>query len=272
MTIDGDTRGLLNPRRGERHFSLVRPPAGPAVADHVAHHWVVHWALEEPFTSEQLPHPCVNLVLQDGELRAWGLSPAKDERHLSGTGHAVATKLRPGAFKLYAPEVDQAWLAGRSLNAAEAFGADGSALQAQMVARDGDPPAQLAAMEAFLAARRPDADPTYDLICAVIDDMLRRDPATRVDELAADHGVSTRTLQRAFATYVGQGPKWVLRRYRLHLATDRIAAGEVEDLSRLAADLGYFDLPHLTHDFRAAVGVTPAEFLRACQAAAPAAA
>ena len=66
--------------------------------------------------------------------------------------------------------------------------------------------------------------------------------------------MSTRSLQRLFAAYVGLSPKAVLARYRLQDAAASIDAGEVTDLAGLAAELGWFDQAHFSRDFRAVVG------------------
>jgi transcriptional regulator GlxA family with amidase domain len=79
-----------------------------------------------------------------------------------------------------------------------------------------------------------------------------------VAELGA---LSTRSLQRLFAAYVGVSPKAVLARYRLQDAAALIDAGEVDDLAALAADLGWFDQAHFSRDFRAVVGMTPSAYL-----------
>ena len=83
----------------------------------------------------------------------------------------------------------------------------------------------------------------------------------RADQLAAATGTGLRRLQRLFAEHVGVGPKWVIRRYRLHEATARAANGDL-DLVRLAAELGYSDQAHLTRDFTALVGQPPARYAR----------
>jgi AraC-like DNA-binding protein len=88
---------------------------------------------------------------------------------------------------------------------------------------------------------------------------------TRADQLAAAYDVGLRRLQRLFAEHVGVGPKWVIRRYRLHEAAARAADGGDLDLVRLAADLGYSDQAHLTRDFTAIVGVSPARYARSQQ-------
>lgn len=84
----------------------------------------------------------------------------------------------------------------------------------------------------------------------------------RVDQLAAELGLSVRSVQRLFAEYVGASPKWVLRRARLHEAATRAEQGTTVDWATLAADLGYADQAHLTRDFTATVGAPPARYAR----------
>ena len=90
---------------------------------------------------------------------------------------------------------------------------------------------------------------------------MLEDPAVvRVDELAARHAMSPRTLQRLFRRYVGVSPKWVLQRYRLHEAAERIAEGRDGDWAATALELGYFDQAHFIRDFKALVGASPAQY------------
>jgi len=83
---------------------------------------------------------------------------------------------------------------------------------------------------------------------------------TSVAELARGAGLSRRRLQRLFADRVGVGPKWALRRYRLHEAVARMDAPP--DGAALAAELGYCDQAHFVRDFKAAVGAFAAELRR----------
>nr|BFE68666.1 hypothetical protein GCM10020092_019670 [Actinoplanes digitatis] len=64
-------------------------------------------------------------------------------------------------------------------------------------------------------------------------------------------------MQRLFADYVGLGPKWVIRRYRLHEVGERLAAGADIDWARLVGELGYADQAHFTRDFTAMFGEPP---------------
>jgi AraC-like DNA-binding protein len=263
-----DTRGILNPERGASHFTLTRHAPAPEVAERIERHWIVRWDLRgrSPFTQDVLPHPCVNLVFENGEGRIFGVVRHKFSRRLEGAGMAVGTKFRPGAFAVFV-DIPMSRLVGRSVPIAEAFGSDGARLQREVAGQE-DEAGQVAVVEGFVADRLPADDPGFELVGEIVADMLSAPLGARVEEVAARHGLSARTLQRLFRRYIGLGPKWVLQRYRLHEAAERMAAGEGDDLTRLALELGYFDLPHFTTHFRRAVGRSPAAFLEACRAAA----
>jgi AraC-like DNA-binding protein len=88
---------------------------------------------------------------------------------------------------------------------------------------------------------------------------------TRVDHVGERFGLSLRSLQRLFQTYVGVSPKWVLRRYRLHEAAARIAERPDATWTEVGVELGYFDQSHFIRDFTRAVGMTPVAYAEACQ-------
>jgi AraC-like DNA-binding protein len=90
----------------------------------------------------------------------------------------------------------------------------------------------------------------------------------RVEDAAALLGAPPRTLQRRFRRDVGVGPKWVIRRYRLHEAAEQLKGPSPPPLAALAAALGYADQEHFARDFKAVVGRTPAAFAGVESAAA----
>ena len=270
MGATASTKGILRPGQGRRHFALRRHAPAADLADVIERHWVVHWDLRgrPPFVQELLPHPCVNLAFESGRGTVHGIPEHRASRRLEGSGWALGTKFRPGAFRQFTA-IGAADLVGRVVSVEEAFSAgDGAALTAAVNAQSPDLEPMIEAVEAFLRARRAPADPAGELLQEIVADMLVAPSGITVKEIARHYGMSTRALQRLFRSHVGVGPKWVLRRYRLQEAAERIAAGEVDDLASLALDLGYFDQAHFNRDFRSMVGRAPSEYARTCAAGA----
>jgi transcriptional regulator GlxA family with amidase domain len=112
-------------------------------------------------------------------------------------------------------------------------------------------------IEAFLRSRRPPDDPSASQIEAIVSWMITAPAGTRVTDVARHHGLTTRALQRLFRHHLGVGPKWVLQRYRLHEAAERIAAGRHGEWAEVALELGYADQAHFIRDFSAVVGIPP---------------
>jgi AraC-like DNA-binding protein len=115
-------------------------------------------------------------------------------------------------------------------------------------------------VEELLRARLPEPDPLAEQAAAIVARIQAEPQLTRVDALARSAGLGVRRLQRLFAEYVGLGPKWVIRRYRLHEVSERLAAGVHIDWVRLAGELGYADQAHFIRDFTAMVGESPTRY------------
>lgn len=86
--------------------------------------------------------------------------------------------------------------------------------------------------------------------------------AVNLDDLCRQLRLTPRSLQRLFKLQVGISPKLLARIVRFQ----RIFAAWRSDpstLSRVAAECGYFDQPHMIRDFRQFAGAPPASFLAA---------
>jgi AraC-like DNA-binding protein len=90
---------------------------------------------------------------------------------------------------------------------------------------------------------------------------LLRNPATRVEQVADETGVSMRQLRRRCDAAVGYGPKTLQRVLKFQRFVRRIDAGHT-DIAALAADAGYADQAHLTRECGQLAGVTPAALAR----------
>jgi AraC-like DNA-binding protein len=256
------THGILDPHRGSAHFTLTRHAPSPDLAAFVDRYWIVRWSLSAPYAQETLPYPCVNLVIGTHRPGLFGVSTRRFVAHLEGDGWVVGTKFRPGAFRpvLDVPAAD---LRDRELTLAEAFGAEGAAVDRDVHATPDDG-SRIARVEAFLRARAPRLDDDATAAIRIVE-IARTDPSiSRVDDLADRGGVSVRALERLFRSHVGVTPKWVIRRWRMHEAAARAAENAAVDWSALAQELGYFDQAHFIRDFKAQVGKTPAAYAAAC--------
>ena len=97
--------------------------------------------------------------------------------------------------------------------------------------------------------------------------MLEHDPTRPIADIAAELGVSHGHLDRELGRVVGLSPRALARLLRMRRLLAGIdVRGEV-DWAACAADLGWFDQPHLIRDFKRHTGVTPSHYLAAQRAA-----
>lgn len=255
----GSMRGVLHAQASRRRYSLTRFPPGADLGHLVEHLWVVEWELSEPFTAHVLPHPNVNLCVMPGATRISGTGRRVFVQRLEGAGRVVGVTYRPGAFRLL-HDAPARSLTDRQLPVGAVYEVDVAALEEEVVAAE--LPAALARVEEVLRTRVPPPDPRAALAGEIVDAVVADRTLGTVEQVATRFALPVWQLQRLFAEHVGVTPKWVLMRARLHDATDAVAEETQPDWARLAADLGYCDQAHLIRVFKAATGVTPAEYAR----------
>ena len=227
------TRSLISSRKS---------PPSPQLERVVDRHWIVRWDLRgrEPFQQEVLPHPSVNLVIEPHGSWVWGVPTTRDVRLLQGEGWAVGTKFKPGAFTALTG-IEASKITDGRVSLKAAFGHDLN--HREFDAARGALYAVVAKIEARLAPRADVDDPDAALVTEVIQSMRHVGPNTRVEHLAAMHHVAPRTLQRLFRRYVGVGPKWVLKRLRIHQAAEQLTATSPPPWTELALDLATTTTP-----------------------------
>lgn len=253
--------GILNPRESHAKFRLSRYAPAEDLRPFILRYWIVEWDLrgQPPHLQELVPQPCVNLVFEKGDSRIYGVSTARFSRLLADRGRVLGIKFRPGGFFPFL-RTPVATLTNRSIPARELFGPEADALEATILAQTDDGE-MVRLAEDLLRRRLPERDENVEAVGRIVDSIAGDREITHVGDLAKRAGLSKRTLQRLFRRYVGVSPKWVIRRYRLLEATQRVA-GVVESWPRMALDLGYFDQAHFINDFRSVVGVPPTEYAR----------
>ena len=258
----GKARGLLRsaPAPGVFHHARLLPPI--ALAAVVQHFWIVRWDLRghPAQTRETLPHPNAHLVLEAGNARVHGVHTGRFTTALEGQGVVFGVKFRPGGLHpfLRAP---LSTLRNRSLPLRELFGAQGDRLGPAVLSQQDDAAMVAAAVE-FLVLHLPPVDGEVERVGRIVDGIAVDRSVNTLDDLVAQWRIGKRALQRMFNQYVGVGPKWVINRYRMHEALERMEQDDALEWTRLALELGYFDQAHFIRDFKALVGCPPAEYWR----------
>ncbi len=262
---DEPPRGILH------HRALLKLPEygrfwpSEDLAPFIEHFWTVAWDLADPEVHEVLPHPSVYLVIEQNNSRVAGVPRGRFVRRLEGRGRVLGTKFRPGGFRGFW-QGSIAELTGNTWTLDHTFGAGSKGLEERAL-RESDPRKAFEIVQDFLRAHAITSGREERLAAELAGDIARQIATdrtiTRVEQLAERFNLSMRKLQRLFADNVGVSPKWVIQRYRLHEAAERIAADVHLDGATLAFELGYADQAHFIRDFRRLVGKTPAEYSRA---------
>jgi AraC-like DNA-binding protein len=253
-------RGLVLPWEDGRSFVFESRRPSPAFDRVIERHWIVRWDLRgrPSFRQEVLPHPSLNLVIEPRDARVWGVPTGRDVRELRGRGWAAGIKFRPGAFTAVTG-IGAATLTDRSIPVPACLGGGVQQALVTEIDRKGLD-AAIPALEERLASHVDLDDPALELVEAIILGMQDLPPGTKVEAIARTHHLAPRTLQKLFHRYVGVGPKWVLKRLRIHRAVELLALSPATPWTTLALDLGYYDHAHFIRDFRLVVGRSPAEY------------
>jgi AraC-like DNA-binding protein len=237
-------------------------PEGP-LEPLVERYWSISWDLQgqPPQTGETLPHPSVYLVIEEGRSGLAGVNTRRFIRLLEGKGRVFGVKFHPGCFRPFwnAPVRT---LTDQVVPLPTAFGPEGAHLEAAVLRCGKDVTGAVLLLETFLQRRLPPPDPKAQLARTLVARILGDRSLTQAEAVAREAGLSLRSLQRLFQDYVGVSPKWVIQRYRLHDAMERLEGDRPADLPALALSLGFFDQAHFIKVFKAFLGRTPTGYVR----------
>ena len=274
--VERDSRGIIDPWLMRQRVQLTRYPAGPALDGLVDRFWAVRWDLPPGTVHRQqvLTHPGANVSVGHAnaapgqcepgpvEARLYGVARSLSTRVLAGRGWAVAALTWPGGLGAFISG-SAAELTDRVVPLGQALGTDEVVLLRQVTAE----PDEAARVALLAAALEKAVDPERRepaLSVAEVARLAESDRTVRrLGDLCERSGLGQRTLQRMFLQYAGVSPTWVIRRYRLLEAAETVREGKPVSWAGIAAALGYADQAHLTRDFRAAIGQTPAAYASA---------
>jgi AraC-like DNA-binding protein len=256
----GRARGVLRHPLPAGKLSHARRSPPPDLAYWIAHYWMISWDLRgsRPHLAENLPHPNVHLIFENGAAVVSGVQTRKFSRLLEGRSQVFGIKFKPGGFRPFLKSSVSS-LADSTVPAKRIFGPAIDALTAILVSSSRESK-KIAAANSFFRKHLPEPDATIALADQLVARILREPAIKKVDDLVSRAGIGKRSLQRIFHDYVGASPKWVIRRYRLHELVEKFGPRSRPDWAQLALELGYFDQAHLINDFKSVIGYTPAQY------------
>ncbi|WP_020641934.1 AraC family transcriptional regulator [Amycolatopsis balhimycina] len=260
-------RGIVAEATARTMFTLTRHPPAPELADFVDYHWVLRWDLrgKPPHEQRVLPNLAVNVTFFLGASGVYG--PGRDvfSYRLEGRVQGLGVRFRPGCFRAFLgrPVRD---IADRAVPLTDVFGP--AALQAaESVCTAAGDAQMVSSIDNLLSANPVTLSPAARQAAEAVESIARDPGITRVAQLCADTGLTTRSVQRLFAEHVGCPPKWAIRIYRLNDAAQQLASEGRADYAGLAVRLGYSDQSHFIRDFRTVTGQSPAEYARTARTA-----
>lgn len=257
-------RGILHAAAGRDKFLLSRFPPGAKLNPFVEHYWVVRYHLPpgQTYTQTVLSYPNVHLAFeQDEEGRralVYGIPKRPFVRELRGAGRVLGVKFRAGGFYPFWQR-DVSILTGMTVAASDILGRGVDGKTDAILDASGDA-AMAEQAELLLSDRLPARDVQAELADRIVRETMNDSAIIRVEQLSERTGQSIRQLQRLFRKYVGVNPKWVIKRFRLQEAAERLEQDESIPYAALAAQLGYFDQAHFIRDFKSVLGQSPAVY------------
>lgn len=257
------------------HFQIIQP--SPSLAPYIRHFWVLETTLSVGIVKERVV-PTGNIEMMfhyrkpflsispSGNSEAQSLSMISGISHswfdVSTTGEsgALAVTFLPGAaacfFNLPMMELED-----KSLHLGDLFTHEANLIEEQM-AEAPSTAERVRIVEDFLIQRlRPVPAHDIRLVQHGVQLIKKQKGQIRASELSEKLCVTPRTLERKFATFVGNTPKKFINIVRFHEVMTSLTSAKPGKLAQHALENGYFDQAHFIRDFKTYSGYTPKELL-----------
>lgn len=250
-------------------FQYVERGPSPALADAVSRLWYLRGP--SPLRFERIvPMPFVHLIVNLGEpyrVVRRGDDPVDETLHgafVSGLQSRYLVNENPPVLHHVGAELHPHWLAAMTTTpmsqlADQVLDADavlpGVSAIAKRLGQHPTPEAAIAALDATLVARL-ETEPDATVAAAVR--LLAADPERPIAGIAAELGITHKTLIARFVRSTGVTPKAFADVHRFHrFLAELPREGDLPAWSQLVARSGYYDQPHFIRVFARFTGMTP---------------
>jgi AraC-like DNA-binding protein len=244
---------------GFRHYTPQWP-----LTDYVVGFWSYgHYSQPHAF-EHVMPTGTMSLVLhidatEHATATLSGTHSKCFQLNTSAPFSVIAASFRPGGewpfFGLPADELTNLSVPLDALLGPEAFGLRDRLLEAQASL------VRFQILERFLLDRLEEHSGRSAAVHYALQVFHGAEQVPRVANVAEQIGYSATKLIAVFRREVGLAPKAYSRLSRFRRVLVTLAQGQDVDWSETALACGYYDQPHLIHDFKEFSGLTPSEYL-----------
>ena len=248
-------------REKTMQFQVI--PAAPSLQPYIRNYWMLTFRVLEPRGCQRIMTngaTCMMFFIKSGRLMLYGPSMHNLSIDFEPGEHVIwGLEFNPVGVHAFFPQSTAEFL-DRQIAGAE-LGEPYARLESELSGKNAGDWARIA--DAFfqeqLARVGRSEDTNMKRMMSVFSYIEAHHPSTiRIADLAAEAHVCPRQFNRIFSEYVGLTPKEYLRIYRFHAALLALREHPAHTtLMQLAWDNGYYDLKHMTSDFKDICTHTP---------------
>ena len=194
---------------------------------------------------------------------ASGLSSSFMDASTQGASGVIAVEFHPfGACNFFRFSLNE--IENQSIGLSDIFTNEVKCLEEQ-ICDCGDLASRIFLIEQFLKEKLVLVDARdFRLMKHAVELIQQSGGQIKASQLASKLAVTTRNLERKFASFVGKSPKQFIRIVRFQEVMNGLTQQQPEYLTEYAFNNGYFDQSHFIHDFKTFSGYTPSEFVKLC--------
>jgi len=263
-------RGILDPNGFADEVTLRCYEPGPASEPFVDVYFVARWqrpGQKDYQATDILTRPVVNLFFTNQGSFYNGVTQGTRSFRIGPNGVYAGIKFKPGAFRAFWKQPMSA-LADARHAASDIFPAINPAFVSQLLDHSDDQEA-IRAMERLILDAHPYNDPKIKLVNRIITSIETSEVPPSVSSLAKASNMSARSLQFLFQNYIGVGPKWAIKRWRLLQTIQQAARPDKPNWTAVAAELNYSTQSHFSNDFRQLLGISPSRYAQLVRGSQP---
>ncbi|HNW51748.1 MAG TPA: helix-turn-helix domain-containing protein [Prolixibacteraceae bacterium] len=260
------------------HYRFIHP--SPILAPYVKHYWMLETEAWEGNVCERVV-PTANLQLmfhyrrpfvmtfpdQQTALQpqsfASGLSSSFMDAATQGASGVIAIDFHSyGACNFFRFSLHE--IENQSIRLSDIFTDEVKYLEEQ-ICGCGDLESRISFIEKFLIEKLVPVDARdFRLMKHAVELVEQSGGQIKASQLAAKLAVTSKSLERKFASLVGKSPKQFIRIVRFQEVMDGLVNQRPQHLTAYAFNNGYSDQSHFIHEFKTFTGYTPREFVKLC--------